>query len=146
MYNLERPHEACDLKPPVSRYSPSTRPYPERLPVVEYDAGVLVRRVRQLGTFTFHGRQWRMGEAFANQSIGLLPTAVDGVWTVSFSRFPIGSIDEQAVPPSGYGAVDRLVTRTDDTATRNAQLRARRERQRQHTGAGYGASRKQRPL
>ena len=35
-YNTERPHDALGGDTPVSRYSPSPRPYPERLPVPEY--------------------------------------------------------------------------------------------------------------
>ncbi len=95
VYNLERPHEACDLNPPVSRYRPSDRPYPETLPALEYGPDQLVRRVASKGTLSLHGRLYWVGEVFAGQPVGLQPAGTDGVWTVSFSRFPVGSIDER---------------------------------------------------
>jgi transposase InsO family protein len=94
VYNLERPHEACGLRPPVSRYRPSERSYPEVLPVVEYGPEFLVGRVRQHGALALNGRDYQLSEAFGNQPVGLLPTALEGVWTVYFSRFAVGSIDE----------------------------------------------------
>jgi transposase InsO family protein len=94
VYNLERPHEACALRPPISRYRPSERPYPESLPPLEYSPDMLVRRVGK-GRLWLHGRQHWVGEVFAGQPVGLQHTDVDGVWTVYFSRFPVGSIDER---------------------------------------------------
>lgn len=35
-YNDERPHDALGQRPPASRYTPSPRQYPSRLPVPEY--------------------------------------------------------------------------------------------------------------
>jgi transposase InsO family protein len=46
VYNLERPHQALGQKPPVSRYSPSQRPFPETLPPIEYSPVDVVRKVR----------------------------------------------------------------------------------------------------
>jgi len=37
-YNAERPHDALGGDSPGSRYSPSSRPHPERLPTPEYPA------------------------------------------------------------------------------------------------------------
>ena len=95
VYNLERPHEACDLKPPISRYQPSQRPYPETLPALDYGPDALVRRVGN-GRLWLHGRQYWLGEVFAGLPVGLQHTDVEGVWTVYFSRFPVGRIDERA--------------------------------------------------
>lgn len=95
-YNLERPHEACDLKPPITRYWPSQRPYPEVLPALEYGPGMLVRRVASTGTVSLHGHLHWVGEVFGGQPVGLQQTAVDGVWAVYFSRYPIASLDERA--------------------------------------------------
>jgi len=36
VYNPQRPHEALALATPVTRYKPSPRPYPDRLPPIEY--------------------------------------------------------------------------------------------------------------
>jgi len=35
LYNLERPHQALGLKPPIGRYQPSSRLFPESLLVIE---------------------------------------------------------------------------------------------------------------
>ena len=48
-YNEERPHEALDQQTPGSVYAASPRPYPERVPEPEYDAGIQVRRVAPHG-------------------------------------------------------------------------------------------------
>jgi transposase InsO family protein len=95
VYNLERPHEACGLQPPVSRYRPSDRSYPEVAPAVDYAAEMLIRRVRHQGSVSLHGRDYQVGEAFAGHPVGLSQTAVDGVWDVYFSRFCVASIDER---------------------------------------------------
>ena len=52
-YNLVRPHEALAQRPPVSRYQPSPRPFPEALPVIEYDSGDQVRKVQAKGEISF---------------------------------------------------------------------------------------------
>ena len=44
-YNDERPHEALNQTPPATRYTPSSRPLPRRVPRPEYPAGWDVRRV-----------------------------------------------------------------------------------------------------
>jgi hypothetical protein len=53
-YNEERPHEALGQVPPASWYGSSPRPYPARLPALEYPAHWEVRRVSRNG-----GVRWR---------------------------------------------------------------------------------------
>ena len=43
VYNFERPHEALGQQVPASRYRPSQRAMPDRLPKVEYDSHEIVR-------------------------------------------------------------------------------------------------------
>ena len=52
VYNLQRPHEALDLDVPASRYRPSPRAMPDRLPEVEYDSHEIVRRVSTTRTMS----------------------------------------------------------------------------------------------
>ena len=49
VYNLERPHEALGMDVPASRYRPSSRAMPDRLPRIEYDSGEIVRTVSSTG-------------------------------------------------------------------------------------------------
>jgi len=75
VYNLERPCEAIGLAVPASRYRPSKRAYPERLPELEFSPGDTVKRVKHDGTFHLLGRPWHIGEAFAHEHVGVRRTA-----------------------------------------------------------------------
>jgi transposase InsO family protein len=94
-YNLERPHEALGLAPPVSRYRESPRSFPETLPPMEYGPGDVVRRVYGCGRISFHNRFFRISKAFRGQPVALRPTLRDGVWEVFFGPHRIGQIDER---------------------------------------------------
>ena len=48
-FNCERPHQALGQKTPASIYIPSTKPYPAKIPLVEYDTDVIVRQVHNNG-------------------------------------------------------------------------------------------------
>jgi len=93
VYNEERPHEALGLAVPASRYQPSGRSFPDRLPAPEYAASDEVRRVSPDGYLSFHGRQHKMSQAFAGHQVAVRPTQSDGLWTVYFSRFAVAHID-----------------------------------------------------
>jgi transposase InsO family protein len=94
IYNLERPHEALGLAPPVSRYRESPRSFPESLPVWDYGPGDQVRKVQAEGWFSFRGREFRVSKAFRGQEVALRPTLCDGVWEVFFGPHCIGQIEE----------------------------------------------------
>jgi transposase InsO family protein len=100
VYNHERPHEALGLGVPAGRYAVSPRPYPEALPEPEYGPGDLVRKVQRDGTISFRGRDWRVGEAFRGQRVGVRPQA-DGVWAVYFSAHAVARIDARSENGSG---------------------------------------------
>jgi transposase InsO family protein len=92
-YNLERPHEALDLATPISRYHLSPRPYPERLPPVEYPAGTVVRRVKSRGEISFGGRVYFVGAALHRYPVALHPTDETAVYEVHFRHYRVGRID-----------------------------------------------------
>ena len=96
-YNLERPHEALELAPPVSRYRESPRSFPETLPPWAYGPGDQVRRVCTHGRISFRNRSFRVGKAFRGQRVALRRTLSDSVWEVFFGPHRIGQIDEKAV-------------------------------------------------
>ena len=95
-YNFERPHEALDLAVPASRYQPSLRAFPERLPPIEYPSSIHVRKVQQGGEIFFQGRTWRVGKAFRGYPVGLQPTLVGGMFDVLFCHQRITQIDLRA--------------------------------------------------
>ena len=93
VYNAERPHEALGLKVPATRYQPSQRPYPERLPPIEYGPTDLVRKVRGYGHIKYKSREYHIGSAFAGLPVALRFTTVDGLFDVYFCQHRIGQIN-----------------------------------------------------
>ena len=92
-YNLQRPHHALDLHTPASRYTISSRPFPETLPPVEYDTDDHIRSVDVNGRIYFRGKTFLVGKAFRGKSVALRPGPGDGTWNVFFSVEPIAAID-----------------------------------------------------
>jgi transposase InsO family protein len=66
-YNYIRPHEALDLAVPGSRYIPSPRRRPERLPMMEYCSGALVRKVDSKGRIRWGGEGVDVGRGLAGE-------------------------------------------------------------------------------
>jgi hypothetical protein len=93
LYNLERPHEACGLQPPISRYRCSERPYPEALPAIEYAPDDQVRRVNKAGHISFRGHEYIVGLAFRGQPVAVRATVVDGLLDVNFVCQRVAQID-----------------------------------------------------
>lgn len=84
VYNRERPHEALQMQPPVCRYQPSARAFPEVLPPIEYDSTDIVRRVDVSGKIWFRNRSFRVGKALRYQPVALRATERDGEYAVFF--------------------------------------------------------------
>jgi transposase InsO family protein len=95
-YNEERPHEALGQQTPSSRYRPSPRLYPERLPEPEYDSGLEVRRVYPHGQFFWQGHDVFLSKALAGERIGL-ESVEDDYWCVYFAEFPLALFDSEAL-------------------------------------------------
>lgn len=93
VYNLERPHQALGLVPPAQRYARSPRPFPERLPSVEYGPDDAVRAVHGGGQLSYRGRLHFVGTALRGHRVALRPTAADGVLAVYFCAHRVGLLD-----------------------------------------------------
>lgn len=93
VYNHERPHEALALQPPASRYRPSTRVFPERLPPLEYLSADIVRQVQRDGRVRLHGRVLQLSRAFSGYPVAFRPADVDGCFDAYFATVPIARVD-----------------------------------------------------
>jgi transposase InsO family protein len=91
-YNNHRPHESLNNEPPANYYKKSSRPYVEKIPPIEYDAGYTVRRVRYNGYFRFDGDMFYLTDLLYKQSIALKEFD-DGQWKIYYSFLPIGILD-----------------------------------------------------
>ncbi len=93
IYNTVRPHEALSMAVPASRYQPSHRPYPERLPAIEYGPSDIVRKVRHYGHIKYAGREYHVGLAFSGLHVALRPTTTNDLFDVFFCQHKIGNLD-----------------------------------------------------
>ncbi len=98
VYNLQRPHEALALATPASRYAPSQRALPARLPAIEYAVADEVRAVKAKGSITSRNRTYYLGQGLARQPIALRPSATDGLYEVFFCHQRLGWIDLHTAP------------------------------------------------
>lgn len=69
VYNALRPHEALGDAPPASRWRPSDRKRPAKLPPVAYDAGATLRRIGSCGEVTFGGYTVLVGRGLAGDHV-----------------------------------------------------------------------------
>jgi len=91
-YNTFRPHEALGQQTPASRYQPSPRSYPERIPEPWYDPEHAVRRVRPTGEIKWGGELVFISEALAGEPVGIAETQ-DGDWIVRFCEVDLALIE-----------------------------------------------------
>lgn len=93
-YNEERPHEGLGQRCPHSCYSHSTRPYPERLPELEYPGYFHCQKVSANGIAYWTGKRIYIGYLLAGERVGLEEVG-DGIWAVYFGPVRLGLFDER---------------------------------------------------
>jgi transposase InsO family protein len=109
VYNLDRPHEALGQQVPASRYRPSARAFPERLPSVDYDERETVRRVPTSKDYvSFKGRRWKVPQAFRGEPVAIRPLTTDGHYGIFFAAHRIADID--LTTPKSVGDVPEQVS------------------------------------
>jgi len=91
-YNEERPHEALGMKTPALLYRPSDRSYPSRIPKIEYDRWLTVRRVMPSGCIKWKNEFIYISQALAGEPVGLKQID-DTTWEVRFSFLPLGILN-----------------------------------------------------
>ena len=95
-FNLQRPHEALQQRPPSAVYRASTRPYPSRLPPIEYPDGFQVRKVRRTGDIKFQGGAIFVSEVLCEEPVGL--TQIDEhLWRLYFGAVPLALLDARTM-------------------------------------------------
>ena len=109
VYNFDRPHEALGMEVPASRYRPSPRAMPRRLPDIEYAAHEIVRTVPASKDYiSFKGRFWKVPEAFRGERLAIRPRGADGRYGVFFASHRIAIID--LTKPKTVGHVSEQVS------------------------------------
>lgn len=99
LYNHHRPHEAIGMNVPASRYRPSPRPFPDRLPEPAYDQGEIVRKVDATRAYIkFMGRSWAVPKAFCGETLAIRPLDRDGLYGIFFGATQIANIDRDHKP------------------------------------------------
>jgi putative transposase len=94
-FNNLRPHEALDMRTPADLHSPSPRPYPTRLPELEYPSEYVLRSVRSNGEFKWQGRLVYANQALAGETVGLRQQD-EGLWAIHFGPVLLGLVDDRA--------------------------------------------------
>lgn len=94
LYNHHRPHQAIGMDVPASRYHPSPRPFPNRLPEPIYDHGDIVRRVDATRAYVkFMARTWSVPKAFQGEILAIRPLDRDGLYGIFFGATQVAKID-----------------------------------------------------
>jgi transposase InsO family protein len=93
-FNHERPHEALDMQTPASRYEPSPRPMPQRLPPLEYPDRFEVRYVSANGGIRWNKRWVNVSITCVGEYVGL-EEIDEGVWNVYFGPLKLGRLLER---------------------------------------------------
>jgi putative transposase len=92
-YNHIRPHEALGDETPASRWKPSRRRYPARIPPPRYPAHVELRRVSNAGCFRLHSGQQFLSQALNGETIGL-EQIDDAIWNILYYDTLLGRYDQ----------------------------------------------------
>lgn len=110
-FNDERPHEALDMHTPASRYAPSPRPMPEKLPPLDYPDRFEVRYVSANGGIRWN-RQWvNVSTTCVGEYVGL-EEIDDGVWNVYFGPLRLGRLLERHMRiEDEYGRLKRIAAK-----------------------------------
>jgi transposase InsO family protein len=93
-FNQVRPHEALDMQTPSSVYEPSPRPFPNKIPELEYPNGMEVRTVKSHGHFRWKKKDIFLTEVLWGEPIGLMPLG-DGLFNIYFADRPLVGFDSK---------------------------------------------------
>ena len=95
-YNWERSHEALARQTPGQVYQPSPRPYPAKLPPIEYAPGTLVRQVRHNGEIRWRGHVLYLSEVLVQEPVGFTQIG-ESTWAIHYSFHRLGTLDDRTL-------------------------------------------------
>ena len=90
-FNIERPHEALDMKCPAELYTASAKPY-QGLPEPHYPFHDKTVMVTSCGRLCLYRKKINLTRSLAGQAVGIKEVD-DGIWLVSFMEYDLGYID-----------------------------------------------------
>jgi len=93
-YNYIRPHEAISLETPGSVYQASPRPYPKKVPALEYPAHFETRYVSHNGGIRWNCDWVNVSITCAGEYFGL-EEIDNGIWNVYFDPVKLGRLIEE---------------------------------------------------
>ena len=77
-------------------YQRSPRPYPAKLPPIEYAPGTVVRQVRHNGKIRWRGHLVSLSEVLAQEPVGFTPIG-ETTWRGPYSFHPLGILEERTL-------------------------------------------------
>jgi hypothetical protein len=100
-FNMERPHEALDMKCPAEVYSASPRPY-NGIPQLTHPLHDRDVVVTACGRICLHRKKINISTVLAGQRLGIKQVD-EGIWIVSFISYDLGFIDleQRTLQPLG---------------------------------------------
>lgn len=90
-YNHERPHEALGQTTPATTFNKSSRPYPKKLPELQYPEDYELRKLTSCGHFRWRGQVVWISTTLAGEVVGLKPVS-DAVVEVYFGPILLGTL------------------------------------------------------
>lgn len=93
-FNYVRPHQALGQERPASRVMQYRRPYPNRMPSVEYPSSFEVRKVRENGHIKWQGQELLVSEVLRHEPVGLVRVE-DERWRLYFGAVHLASWNER---------------------------------------------------
>ena len=91
-FNTIRPHEALGQERPVTRVASYRRPYPERLPPLEYPSLFEVRSVMPNGCIKWKGERFFISQVLAGEKVALQQIA-EQQWALYFGPVHLATWD-----------------------------------------------------
>lgn len=109
-YNYVRPHESLAQQTPASAYRKSSRPFPKRIPDIDYPSHFKVFKTYPNGVISFNHTQWITSSILKDEWVGLEEVA-DDRWKVYFGPVPLGILDVRLAKQRGdrlFGSLVRI--------------------------------------